>query len=484
MPNDLAAERAILAGICQHGIDSFIDVADIIPNANTFTNESNQNIYKCLMDLYSGGECLQVDIPTLMVTANKLGFVELTAKPEELKYLRGLLNFPIHKENLRKVAARVRRLEIGRLLTQQVDVAKTNLNKISGDESLEHILGLVENPILDFSSLLLGNKEDGPQAIGLGVREYAQYLLDNPVRMIGLPTGFTNYDMAIGGGLRPKTVNLVGARTKSGKSIHCDNVAYNIASTPEENIPVLVLDTEMAKEDHWHRMIAMLSGVTINEVETGKFGTKKEAVFTAIAKLEALPYDYINISGQPFEETLALMRRWVLRRVGLNDDGTAKKCAIFYDYIKLMTAQTISQSLQEYQVLGFLMTSLHNFMVRYAVPCVAYIQLNRDGITKEGTDAASGSDRIIWLCSNFSIFKKKTDEEIAEELAKGQTKIFNRKMVVVVARHGPALEDGDYINMNMKGATAHIIEGQTRNAVFNLKNQSGFTTDGSAPQHF
>ena len=41
--------------------------------------------------------------------------------------------------------------------------------------------------------------------------------------------------------------------------------------------------------------------------------------------------------------------------------------------------------------------------------------LFRDGITKESTDTASGSDRIVWLCSNFTIYKRKSDEEIAKD---------------------------------------------------------------------
>ena len=152
------------------------------------------------------------------------------------------------------------------------------------------------------------------------------------------------------------------------------------------------------------------------------------------------------------------MRRWLVKEVGLNDDGTAKDCVIFYDYLKLMDSAGISQDLKEYQVLGFMMTSLHNFAMKYKVPIVAFVQLNRDGITKESTDSASGSDRIIWLCSNFTIFKRKSDEEIAEDGPESG----NRKLVPIISRHGGGLDDNDYINCKMKGWCAKIIEGQTK----------------------
>jgi hypothetical protein len=143
-----------------------------------------------------------------------------------------------------------------------------------------------------------------------------------------------------------------------------------------------------------------------------------------------------------------------------------------------MDTQGMSQDLKEYQVLGFMMTSLHNFAVRYQVPIVAFIQLNRDGITKESTDTASGSDRIIWLCSNFTIFKRKSDEEIAEDGPSNG----NRKLVPLVSRHGGGLDDNDYINCYMKGWCAKITEGKTRLEILNNSpdKDEGFIVDEQA----
>jgi len=176
-----------------------------------------------------------------------------------------------------------------------------------------------------------------------------------------------------------------------------------------------------------------------------------------------------SIAGQAFEDQISLMRRWLIKDVGLNEDGSAKDCVIFYDYLKLMDTQGMSQDMKEYQLLGFMMTALHNFATRYKVPIVAFVQLNRDGITKESTDTASGSDRIIWLCSNFTIFKRKTDEEIAEDGPENG----NRKLLPLVSRHGGGLDDNDYINCHMKGWCASITEGKTRLELMNSNNNIG-----------
>ena len=136
----------------------------------------------------------------------------------------------------------------------------------------------------------------------------------------------------------------------------------------------------------------------------------------------------------------------------------------------------MSQDLKEYQVLGFMMTQLHNFAVQFQVPIVAFVQLNRDGITKESTDTASGSDRIIWLCSNFTIFKRKSDEEMAED---GPTN-GNRKLVPIISRHGGGLDDNDYINCYMKGWCAKIVEAKTKLELANKNSpKQGFVVNGN-----
>ena len=169
------------------------------------------------------------------------------------------------------------------------------------------------------------------------------------------------------------------------------------------------------------------------------------------------------------------MRRWLVKEVGLHESGTAKECLIIYDYLKLMDSQGLSKDLKEYQLLGFMMTGLHNFAVRYKIPILAFIQLNKDGITRETTDTASGSDRIIWLCSNFTIFKEKSDEEVAED---GPNE-GNRKLVPIVARHGPGMKGYDYINCTMKEWCAKITEGKTRGELqaANIQTNQGFIAD-------
>ena len=455
--SDSAAERAVLSGIFNYGEDVYFDLCDLIQE-QSFTIDSNIYLYKCFKHIFANHQNPKLDLALVFSAATELSLDKILTKKEEVQHLQAIINFPVDRDNLRKFAAKIKKLELARLLQQQLEEAKDRIVKVSGNESIGSIVGIAEDVIFNFTSML-SDSEDSPAELGKNIDDYIEEIISNPIDQIGIPTGFPVYDKAIGGGLRKNTVNVIAARPKTGKTLLSDNMSFNIADKCD--IPVLNLDTEMTREDHIHRTLAMMTDVEINEIETGQFAkspAKREKITQAANKLKSLKIFHKSIAGRSFEDQLSLVRRWLIKDVGLNEDGTAKDCVIFYDYLKLMDSQGISQDMKEHQVLGFMMTQLHNFATKYKVPIVAFVQLNRDGITKETTDTASGSDRIIWLCSNFTIFKRKSDEEIAEDGPNAG----NRKLLPVISRHGGGLDDNDYINCHMEGQFAKIKEGKTR----------------------
>jgi len=455
---DLAAERAVLAGLCQYGLDCYLEI-DFV-DADHFSNEMNQIIFHCIHKSIS--ENAKVELASILSAANNLGVYEAIHNKDEIAFIRSLFNFPIHQENVQSHAAKIAKIKLARDLKQTLKACEKELNSITGDEDLIDLISRVEEPILDATADVYQASNKHTEVLGEDIDEYLTYLSENVSDTVGIPTGFDRYDLAIGGGLRRKCVDLIAARPKIGKSMFGDAVALNVAT--KLNIPVLMLDTEMSKEDHLNRMLANFSGVEINKVATGKFNEneiEKEKVHDAAEKLKSIPYHYLSIAGQPFEHILGIMRKWIYQHVGFDGEGRTKDCLIVYDYLKLMGSESITNVMQEYQVLGFQITKLHNFCVKYDVPCLSFVQLNRDGITRESTDVVSGSDRLIWLCTSFSIFKMKSDEEIAEDSIEHG----NRKLVPVVARHGCGLDDGDYISVKMFGNIGKIEEDETRNEI-------------------
>lgn len=747
-----AAERLVLSGVCQYGEDAWIDVESLLEE-RTFTVDINKVLYSCIKHALSNKS--KIDLSTILSSAQSLSLNEIVNIPENLRHLNGLFSSKIKLENVRPQAQKIKRLQFGRELQEELRNIYRGIDGISGDESLNAILAIAEKPIEDICLSYMREDESSPVKIGDSLDEYFKHIQENKGKSLGIPSGYPSYDAAIGGGFRRKCVDLISARPKAlrdgscvytengpvriedvkvgdfvlhpfkgvsqvmnvwphknvdifrvsfldgdyvdccgdhlwhvsktygdkevcikttselindvtygdckkykwniplptkvefktrevpldpyfvgvllgdgsvrinslqdklreigifgcncynkfipkeyiynseevrlsllaglldtdddctidkksknsrngftsvslqlckdvkevvqslgglcsinkastkcgdkvfnsyrceirmpegvnpfrlsrkankftgrkigklkrtickiekvgvdnarcltlsdddglfmtenyvvthntGKSCIADNIALHIAST--KNIPVLMLDTEMSTEDHWNRLLANISGVKINDIASGEFAKNPnhyDKVSSAVSKLKSVPYHYMSIAGKPFEETLSIARRWLLKHVGYDENGRLKDCLIIYDYLKLMTSESISNNLAEFQVLGFQITSLHNFCVENDCPCLSFVQLNRDGITKESTDAVSGSDRLIWLCTSFTIFKEKTEEEKA---ADGGPKNGNRKLVPIVARHGPGIEDNGYICLNMNGSLARIEE--------------------------
>lgn len=475
---DYAAEKGVISGLLKYGQDAFLDISGLI-NADCFQNDSHCVLYKCIALSFDKSE--SVDIASIFSAAKELDLDRIVDRLNDSGTLKPIVNFPVDKNNVQTLAIKLRKLSIARDLYNQMDLAKEQISEITGSENINQILSIAEDAVFNFTSSLNDDNNE-PCKINSGIEEYLKELEENPVDQIGIPTGFPIYDTSIGGGLRRSTINVIAARPKTGKTLLVDNMSYNISKS---DIPVLNLDTEMTKEDHVNRLLALSTEVPISDIENGKFSQSiinRQKIKEASKSLKDNLY-YHSIAGKSFEEQLSLMRRWVTKTVGLNKDGSAKDCVIFYDYLKLMDSQGMSQDMKEYQVLGFMMTSLHNFACKYKIPIVTFVQLNRDGITKESTDTVSGSDRIIWLCSNFTVFKRKTDEEIAEDGAENG----NRKLIPIISRHGAGLDDNDYINCNMKGWCAKIQETRTRIDLLNNvgnNTKDSFTIEDDEPISF
>lgn len=452
--SDVGAERAVLAGLFAYGLESYVDINDFI-TYSSFAHRNNQIIYKCIEKVLENDA--SIDIPAILAAAEQLNLSETIQTKQQLEYIKDLMDYPVNKDNVLHFAAQVKKFEFARNAQRVAKKIETDIDSINGDETIDEIISLVEMPLMDF--LRNDDTSQKPEILGENIDDYVQYLIDNKCDQIGLSSGFPRFDAVIGGGLRRKCVDLVSARPGVGKSVFADNVALHNA---RKGIPVLMLDTEMSKEDHLNRILSNISGVPIGEVSTGKFANDDEkfiAIKNAMEEIRNIPYTYISVAGVPFESILNAIKRWILRDVGQDENGKTNECLVVYDYLKLMSSSGIKNNIQEYQALGFQITDLHNLAVKYDFPCLSFVQLNRDGITKESTDAVSGSDRLIWLCTSFSIFKQKSAEELAEDGPNGG----NRKVVTLKARHGVGLLDGNYINMNMLGEHSRLLELRTRN---------------------
>lgn len=457
---DAGMERAILAGITAHGSDCFFEVEDII-SVKDFYWPCNQELFKILSHLVHQEDTKTFDIPSIQATAKILGHNDFASGGKHSEYLDAIIDeVGSTKDNIRSLVIAVYKFSLARRGWIAAKTVQNNLQNITGIEDIDNIIGQIEEPIFDFTGQIM-SQGAGVVSLGQQFKTSMTALSKTPQDIVGIPTGFPAWDTAIGGGFRPATVNVVGARPKQGKSFFCINVARNMA---ENGIPVLYLDTELTSDLQLHRLTSLVSGVDLNHVETGQFNNNQhesEALWGCQEHIEQLPIDHFSVAGLAPHAIMSIARRWLSKKVGFTDSGTAKPCLIIYDYIKLMDDGSFKKNLQEYQILGFLVTALHNFTIKFKLPVLATVQLNRDGVEKEGAEVVSGSDRIIWLCSNFTILKGKIQTELNEDPPSNGTK----KLVVTDTRFGPGMERGEYINVINNLSVGKFSEGKPFSAV-------------------
>ena len=449
--NNVASEKAVLSGMIRYGYDAFLDVSGLVEE-QTFTIDENKIVYKCLSKIFETSQ--NVDLTSILSAAQQLDLSELIEKKDALNHIKHLMHYDVHVDNIRPHAQKIRKLQLTRDIQNKLRSIYSALSEVDGDETVTEIVSIPETQIQNTVLKYIREDNSSTKLIGQDLDDYLTLLKANEETEPGISSGYPIYDRAIGGGFRRGAVDLIGARAKCGKSTLADNVAVSIA---DRKIPVLILDTEMSQEDHWNRLLANFSGISINNISSSKFNKEKQLVDNveeAAEKIKDIPYHYISVAGRAFDEILGITRRWLFKYVGYNDEGRMNECLIIYDYLKLMTSESISNNIAEFQALGFQITQLHNFCVEHDVPCLAFVQLNREGITRESEDVISGSDRLIWLCTSFSIFKARTQDEVAEESIGNRV---NRRLIPVVARHGPGL-DGDSIFMRMTGELARLEE--------------------------
>ena len=441
MIRDLETEKSVLAAVFEHGKDAFVDVSDII-STESFYDQNHQVFFSCLKNAI--GKSDKVDIPLFLASAHELGLDSIVGEQKEL--LEELKNRKTELQNVRILGKKIGKLELIRTCESKSRANIYDIQKLTGEETTSFILSMVEKPGFEIQKIL-NSIEEGGQLIGSEAISYVEQLLKTPNREVGISTGFKELDKAIGGGIRRGGFALRGARRKIGKSSEALCIAKYVSERLK--VPVLYLDTEMSAIQHTPRLLANITSIPVSTIEHATFTNNKsfvEQLKSAASHLSKLPITHERVAGKEFDEIISIMRRWVMKTVGFHSSGKTNNCLIIYDYFKLMDPSSL-KSLKEYEALGYQATKLSDFLGDMDVPCLAYVQLNRE------KDIAQ-SDRLSWLASSVTLLMEKTPEEMVTDGFENG----NRKTVFDVARFGEGLDADDYININFNGSLCQFEE--------------------------
>ena len=195
---DVGSERAVLAALCQYGLDVYLEI-DFV-TSNTFTDPMNQLLYGCIKKSIEQGAT--VELSSILSAANDFGVESQINNKEEIGFIRSLFQFPIEKSNAPRYAAKLSKLELIRGLKQTLKTCAKDLDSLTGEEDVTDVISRVEEPILETTGSIYQDRAEDVERIGDGIDDHLEHLTNNVTDFVGIPTGFGFYDTAIGGGCR------------------------------------------------------------------------------------------------------------------------------------------------------------------------------------------------------------------------------------------------------------------------------------------
>lgn len=373
-----------------------------------FNNPLSRNLFQMLIAYkykYLSGEISSLVIDPLkakeIADAAKLNITDediIECKEAAESPWLDMDNFAAYSEDLKSFKNRVklintarRIIEAGCDLDKNVSLLIENSSNQIGKIE-ENVSNIDEPHILCLSNDIVGDMRSAPAT-----------------KTAGLQTGFPTLDNAIDG-LQKKSLTVIGARAKVGKSALGLNIELNIAEKYGLECPILQIDTEMDTQHQYNRALSILSQVDAQKIRRRNLDSDEmDRLEEANKKLAAYPIYHIYMPNFTIDGIESLVRRMKNKKgIGL----------VIYDYIKMPDGESTDRSMQEYQVLGRLTNTLKNKIAgKLDIPVLTFGQLNRDGVKQAVSGevdetSISGSDRIIHYCSSYCVFRRTSEQEI------------------------------------------------------------------------
>ena len=400
-------ERHVLSGLLRHPdviseIDSFISAGD-------FYHDVHQTIFCVIRDAVIANE--KVD---KVLIANKITNLGIASKDdiEIFEYINSLCYTPINREAVIEASKELVKVRVRRELNETAEQIKKHTTS-SSNESLEEIISKCDSIYSEKVSSY--TFEDNPENVFDDLEFKVEERGENPQEDTGLATTYSEFNRLFGG-LRDGNVYAIVSRPAQGKTTFINDLCLGAAI--KNDVPVLVLDTEMTTEEIQFRMAAANTGVPLWYLETGKWRNNEEMtnkVRNYFKEIKKHKYFHYHVRNKNVDEICALIRRWHMKHV-----GRGNRCVIAYDYVKL-TGEKVGQNWAEHQAIGEKIDKLKRVAEEIKAPLITAMQMNRSGETHnrnsgslvDDSSAISLSDRLQWFATFVAIFRRKTTDEIA-----------------------------------------------------------------------
>jgi replicative DNA helicase len=437
-------EHIVLAGLASQPSTLFEIGGRLQPS--DFSYESHNKLFQLFSHIIVNIQPTRIDDFLCSTVAKDIG-INLNNKDTET--LQNTLARQPSKEAIIQAAKRIKKESVKRFLQHTLQAEADKIFDTEG--TVSEILGGLEARLYNSFTNLGIQSTNEMTFITDDVFGYVKGLIG--AEPIGLDLGMTQWQKAFGK-IRNGSVHGIFARMKQGKSQLALQLAIRAGIL--NNIPTLILDTELTKEVQMIRMAAQLAKVPYDVVEEGRWNRSHEfaqRMAEAETLIKSKPIVYESVSGRSIEEIVPLVRKFAMRFN--TNPGKTPKCLVIYDYVKLPDIGAL-QTAQEYQILGAITSKLHDEAVQLNLPMFIVGQLNRTAIEADSMTAIADSDKIGRDIESVTIIRRKNEKEMNLDPIENGTHILK----VLVARNGPGHLDDEYVNIHFDMACGSITEGE------------------------
>lgn len=355
-PYDLEAEQAVLGSMLTDREAVIAATENLLPD--DFYREDNRAIYSSALNLYTKGE--PIDIITI-----KAELIE-ESKFEQIGGLEYLATLPDKVPTTANVDMYIQIVKEKAILRNLI---KTSNELIElGYSQTEEVDAIIEQAEKKIFNLIKSRSQKGYTPIKDVLLESFQQieeLYNKKGNITGISTGFKDLDYRISG-LNNSELILIAARPAMGKSALAINIATNVAV--HSNVPVVIFNLEMSKEQVGNRILCSEAMVDSNKVRTGKMDEDDFVKLAqAIGPLSEAPIYIDDTPGVTIMDIRSKCRKLkVEKNIGL----------IVIDYLQLIQG-TGRKGANREQEISEISRSLKILAKELDIPVIALSQLSR-----------------------------------------------------------------------------------------------------------
>ncbi len=312
-------------------------------------------------------------------------------------------------KELKKTTVRRELNEIGKKIQRATEKDE---GKSAGD-----LVGEVTKTFNEHVNILSGTSENEPTPLYGTIKQFLD--IDNSFssRAIATPWPILN---DLYGYMDSGSVWLVASRMKIGKSSFWLSMGQQLAAQDKnDELRILILDTELTLQENQSRALAAASGVSEFRIRQGWYKKRREEqtkVEAAADSLEAYNkrVQHCYIGGKTLTEIVSTTRRWAAKNL-----TEGKRGLIVYDYIKLNSTEDFKSKSPLFLQIGEKIDALKNLSKELNVPSLCFCQTNRENVDSKGgekqqnSSVIGGSDMLAQFSAMVLLLEELTPEEIA-----------------------------------------------------------------------